>query len=292
MIYFNSSTADTKGKTETTQKLSTEVVYVQDRKTKGKKEREITPAATQKNNKKPKLISDEPDSLSKKDDKSDLKTNSSRSSPLSVADSIITLPDSLENSADVPEKDPLADSDAEEKPEQKPMNLQSLSFDFNESSTPPPLPSFLPRRTLRKRGREASPEPVRPIVNESKKMKMKGKRQINTSLRKSIEEKKEQQVSSSDEVPAAPETKPPKKSPKKKQKGKSKKQKQKKQVKSTPKSDVIAISDDNEESEGEQAKTRSKQTSASKKDDTVEISDEDSTPKQRPKGKNSKYHIF
>lgn len=256
------------------------------------------PLISLKNNKKPKLISDElvqePSQVPKKDDKPDLKTSSSISSPLSLTDSVITFPDSLENScADVPEKDPLAESDVEDKPEPKSLSLRSLSFDYNDSSTPSvPVVSF--RRTLRKRGREASPEPVKTVINDSKKMKYKGRRQINTSLRKSIEEKKEQHVSSSDEVQIVSETKSSKKTPKKKQKAQSKKQKQRKQFKSIPETADIVISDDNEHSKNIQhTKKKNKHESKVKKqNDVVEISDEDSlvtaVPKPRPKGKNSK----
>lgn len=268
-----------------TPKPSTEVVYVQDRKVKSKKEREITPAASQKNNKKPKLISemDRESQLSKKE------TNSSVSSPMSAPDSVITLPDSLENSADVPEKDPLADSELDEKPPPKPVNLSSLSFDYNSSSTPPPMPVIPSRRVLRKRGREASPEPAKVIVNESKKMKMKGKRQINATLRKSVEEKKEQQTSSSDEVQVVVPTKPSKKTPKKKQK-KSKKQPQRKPMKT--KNDSIEVSDDDSvEHDNEDTKKKSIQETKTKKisNEPVDLSDDNSnsTPKPKPKGKNS-----
>lgn len=265
-------------------------MYISDRKAKTKKEREITIAASQKNNKKPKLISDEVDKEGSS--KKNCKTNSSRSSPLS--DSVITLPDSLENScAEAPEKDPLADSDADNK--SKSINLGSLSFDYNDSSTPPPIPSFLTRRTLRKRGRDPSPEPVKPIINDSKKMKMKGKRQINTSLRKSIEEKKEQQASSSDEVTIVPEIKPTKKTPKKKSKAKSKKkQSKKKSAKPPPKKDETVISDgeddDGDEEDGEAANNK-------KENSVIDVSDDESsvdrTPKPKPKtGKNSKYEDF
>lgn len=268
---------------ETPPKVSTEVVYVQDRKAKSKKEREITPAVSQKHNKKLKLIADE---IDKKDD---AKTNSSISSPMSVPDSVITLPDSLENSADVPEKDPLADSDADEKSAPKPVNLTSLTFDYNSSSTPPPMPVIPSRRVLRKRGREASPEPAKIVVNESKKMKMKGKRQINTSLRKSIEEKKEQQASSSDEVHVVSAPKSSKKTPKKKQKSTSKKQPQRKQIKT--KNESLEISEDESgQDEGQYTpKKTSQETKKKKNSGVVELSDEDSTstPKPKPKGKNS-----
>lgn len=273
--------------------MATEVVYLQDRKIKGKKEREMTPVAIHKNIKKPKLTSGDVDPLSKKGDKSDAKTNSSISSPLSVTDSVITLPDSLENSsADVPDKDPLADSEIEDKIEvTKPISLRTLSFDFNESSTPPSIPDFPFTRQLRKRFRELSPQPTKSVANESKKMKFKGKRPVNTSLRKSIEAKKEQHSSSSDEVQIVSVTTPSKKSSKKKQKGKSKKQKQKKPVKSTPTFESVEISDDEEISKNVQSDKKKNKQVAKKDDELVEQSDEDSViyiPKQRPKGKNSK----
>lgn len=288
-------------KKETSDKMPTEVVYVQDRKVKTKKEREIPSAITLKNNKKPKLITDNVISkmqTSKTEDKLDMKTNSSISSPLSITDSVITLPDSLENSCgDVPEKDPLAESDVEDKRTPKTINLGSFSLDYNDSSTPPPMPVFPFKRTLRKRGREASPQPVKAMINESKKMKIKGKRQVNTSLRKSVEEKKEQEASSSDDVQVVSETKATKGTPKKRQKTKSRKQKQKSHVKSLPVSEEIQINDDNEDSSEKNLQTvvrKNKQRSTDKndKDETAEPSDEDSpvnSPiKPKPKGKNSK----
>ncbi|KAJ8941463.1 hypothetical protein NQ318_016903 [Aromia moschata] len=63
-------------------------------------------------------------------------------SPVTALDSIIVVPDSAENSVDILEKDPLANSDEEVGPSPKPMNLQSFSLDYNESATPPPFRSF------------------------------------------------------------------------------------------------------------------------------------------------------
>lgn len=278
------------------QKVSTEVVYLQDRKGKVKKGREISITASLRNIKKAKLISDDGNreiQLWKKEDKSDIKTNSSRSSPLSITDSIITLPDSLENSCtDIPEKDPLADTDGDDKTEPKRLNVGSLSFDYNDSSTPPPMPVFPFKRTLRKRGREVSPEPAKVVVNESKKMKMKGKRTINSNLRKSVEEKKEQQISSSDEVQIVSETKPVKRTPKKKkQKGKSKKKVHTPPKLSHKSETVEIIDDDDEEGEEESSKTKSKDKKVIT--EVVELSDEESSvvptvPKPRSRGKNSK----
>lgn len=196
---------------------------------------------------------DEIDKKGKEKDNSNIPSaDSSRvNSPVSVSDSIILLPDSSENTVDYPLKDPLANSDEEEvSPPQKPLNLQSLSLDYNESSTPPPIPIIPSRRTLRKRGREASPEAVKETaVSVGKKMKLKGKRQVDTKLRKSIEQKKQQQISSSDEVVEVSDSEKPA--------GKSRKK-------------------------GKQAKNK-------KKGPVIEISDEDSgTPVPKPKRKYNK----
>lgn len=274
-ILIVSVTLESKSIPQTVLKPSTEVVYVQDRNMKTRKQREISFISIQKNNKKPKLVTNE--------QQSDSKTNSSISSPVSVTDSIITLPDSLENScSEAPEKDPLADSDSDSKV--KPITLTSLSFDFNDSSTPPPLPVIPTRRILRKRGREVSPEPAKAVITESKKMKMKGKR-INTSLRRSIEEKKEQQASSSDEVQIVSETKAPKRTPKKK-KGSWKKQKQQRRQMT---SNHIEISDDDDDNSNKESKNFCEKD---KDLDSVEISGNEAplavVIKNRPKGKNGK----
>ncbi|KAJ8919133.1 hypothetical protein NQ315_012118 [Exocentrus adspersus] len=181
-------------------------------------------------------------------------SDSSRpNSPVSVSESVIILPDSLESTVDYPLKDPLANSDEESPspppPIQKPMNLQSLSLDFNESSTPPPIPIIPSSRKLRKRGREASPEIQEVAASAGKKIKLKGKRQVDTKLRKSIEQMKQQQVSSSDEV--------------------------------------LDISDDDKQSL--KSRKKGKQVKSNRKEKVVEISDEDSgTPAPKPKKKHNK----
>ncbi|KAG5892694.1 hypothetical protein JTB14_011154 [Gonioctena quinquepunctata] len=175
--------------------------------------------------------------------------NSSQiSSSLSITDSISTFPEPLGNNS-VEDKDPLAESD-QEVTTSKPMNLQSFSFDFNESSTVPQIPVDS-KRMLRKREREASPA-ANPMQNvEIKRKKLKGKRQINTKLRKSIELLKEQQVSSSDE-------------------------------------DIINIPDDNSKGKKSLLKHKKKKVIASKKkeESLVTISDDsNSTPYFPPKSR-------
>ncbi|XP_050499335.1 remodeling and spacing factor 1 isoform X2 [Diabrotica virgifera virgifera] len=189
--------------------VSTEVVYIKGRRTRQKKkENEVTPAV----NKKPKLTKEnngtdsdvDPIHKKLKSTKSVASTNSSRvSSPISVADSIITMPDSVDSTElPVTAKDPLAASDDESNiVPAKPVNLQSFSLDYNDSSTPPPIPIIPSTRTLRgKRRRDDSPKEKELPAKDGKRMKVKGKRQVDVQLRKSIEQKKEQQISSSDEV--------------------------------------------------------------------------------------------
>ncbi|RZC32296.1 remodeling and spacing factor 1-like, partial [Asbolus verrucosus] len=103
------------------------------------------------------------------------------------------------DAVDAPEKDPLAVSEEEapKEAEEKPvMSLSTFSLDFNESPTPTPP---LTRRGLRKRGRE-SPQNCEEVEETSgKRPKMKGKRNIDVKLRKSIEEQKKQELVSSDD---------------------------------------------------------------------------------------------
>ncbi|CAG9859563.1 unnamed protein product [Phyllotreta striolata] len=188
--------------------VTTEVVYVKGRRNRMKKTVDESPSNITIN-KKPKLLEEntpEKEDTAKVIEEPEPKSKSGESSPASVADSVITMPESCDSLGDPPpEKDPLAESEPDEdaaSASAKPINLQSFSLDFNESSTPPPMPVIPPAaRTLRKRGRDASPEEVKEIEGQDgKRRKIKGKRQIDLELRKSIEQKKEQQISSSDEV--------------------------------------------------------------------------------------------
>nr|CAH7761634.1 unnamed protein product [Callosobruchus chinensis] len=232
--------------------VDTEVIYVKSRR--GKKEREVTPPTKTKNVKKPKLLVK---NKNKKEDKVDsdnasvtsesragkgsiASASSSRvSTPISMPDSIITIPEitevtSVEEEPPMLEKDPLGCSDDDQDDETAPVpnsraSIQNFSFDFDETAAAPTIPVIPTTRSLRKRGREASP--VGHVVDKQqggKKMKLKGKRRFNTKLRKSIEQQKQQlqQPSSSDEAIAvssdeAPE--PPKEVPQKKKRGRKKK---------------------------------------------------------------------
>ncbi|XP_060524029.1 remodeling and spacing factor 1-like [Cylas formicarius] len=92
------------------------------------------------------------------------------------------------------EKDPLAVSEAEEAAKQPPpVNLTSFSLDFDENAPAPPIPvAPTGMRNFRKRGRP-------PGVSSSagaergggKRMKLKGRRQVDQALRRSVEQRKE-----------------------------------------------------------------------------------------------------
>ncbi|CAH1985868.1 unnamed protein product [Acanthoscelides obtectus] len=211
----NKSKEETPAKDEKV--ADTEVVFLKSRR--GKKEREATPP-TKVKVKKPKLSAKE---KNKKEDKVDsdnasvtsgdkagkggsmASASSSRvSTPVSMPDSIITIPEitevtSVEEEPPVPEKDPLGcseddqDDDAETAPTPNSRSLQNFSFDFDDTGAAPVIPVIPSTRSLRKRGREASP--TGPVVDKQqggKKMKLKGKRRFNTKLRKSIEQQKQQ----------------------------------------------------------------------------------------------------
>nr|XP_023013734.1 remodeling and spacing factor 1 [Leptinotarsa decemlineata] len=239
--------------------VSTEVIYVKGRRCRQKKDREVTPPVGA--SKKPKLAvttDKDKEGLTKCSEKiQDTKPgkgvsspNSVVSSPRSNADSIITFGGSVDsNSLEAPEKDPLAESDQEEVPP-KPINLQTFSFDYNDSSTPPPIPVIPSTRLLRKRDREVSPSPKSLPENEGKRRKVKGKRQMDPKLRKSIEQQKEQQVSSSDD------------------------------------DSVIILNEDGETEKPILRPKRKKGAIVRKKDATKnKISDDDSTNKSSPKSK-------
>ncbi|VEN41718.1 unnamed protein product [Callosobruchus maculatus] len=232
--------------------VDTEVVYMKSRR--GKKEREVTPPTKTKNVKKPKLWVK---NKNKKEDKVDsdnasvtsgskagkgsmASAGSSRvSTPVSMPDSIITIPEitdvtSVEEEPPMLEKDPLGCSDDDQDDETVPApnsqaSLQNFSFDYDETAAAPTIPVIPTTRSLRKRGREASP--VGHVVDKEqggKKMKLKGKRRFNTKLRKSIEQQKQQlqQPSSSDEAIAVSSDeapKPPKEVQSKKKRGRKKK---------------------------------------------------------------------
>ncbi|CAH0558854.1 unnamed protein product [Brassicogethes aeneus] len=89
---------------------------------------------------------------------------------------------------------PGSEDEADNTEPQKPVNLLSLSFDFVESPNPVEMKTT---RALRKRGRD-----VQENSAAGKKIKLKGKRTVDSELRKSVEEqKKRQQGSSSEEEP-------------------------------------------------------------------------------------------
>ncbi|CAH1176306.1 unnamed protein product [Phaedon cochleariae] len=224
-------------KNDNEEEVQTEIVYVKGRRGRSIKEREETqPVATTK---KPKLAVDNKEK--KKEELVDQEERQTRqgrqrqirekisaattpnssqvSSPISNADSVITFPESVDSNSlqDPPqeEKDPLADTNDEKEDDvsstksetvapNKSISSQTFALDYNESSTTPPVHVIPSMRGVRKRGRPTgSMEEVNvEEAGEGKRMKLKGKRQVNTQLRRSVEQQKEQQISisSSDEV--------------------------------------------------------------------------------------------
>ncbi|XP_056634330.1 remodeling and spacing factor 1 isoform X2 [Diorhabda sublineata] len=234
-----------------------EVIYVKGRKSARAKLKDTESIGA--TNKKPKLVQENSEdkeqtaSLEGMENKSNTgkgsmtSTNSSRvSSPVSLADSTITVPESADSIEAPPiENDPLADPLASEEDlaVPQPQNIQSFSFDYNDSSTPPPIPIIPSVRTLRgKRRRETSPIEDATSDKDGKRRKIKGKRQIDVELRKSIEQKKEQQLSSSDEVIEISDTDVKSKKPT------TKKKKPIAKGKKLSPTDIISLSDDDSNS--------------------------------------------
>ncbi|XP_017786913.1 PREDICTED: titin homolog isoform X2 [Nicrophorus vespilloides] len=85
----------------------------------------------------------------------------------------------------------------EPKKDEKIPSLATLSFDYTGS--PPPAKEKINVRVTRKRGRVSPPTEKQQAVTGGKRRKMRGKRTVDTELRKSIEDQKKKEISSSEE---------------------------------------------------------------------------------------------
>jgi remodeling and spacing factor 1 len=129
------------------------------------------------------------------------KQETTDASPVSVtspnaAETVLVESSSSSDIVELPDNDPLAESEEEAKQKENPMSLSSFSLDFNESPTPTPP---LTRSGLRKRGHESPPNSEEVEETAGKRQKMKTKRAVDVKLRKSIEEQKKQELISSDD---------------------------------------------------------------------------------------------
>ncbi|XP_030760459.1 remodeling and spacing factor 1 [Sitophilus oryzae] len=128
------------------------------------------------------------------------------------------------------EADPLAVSEQEGESNETTstpavkQTLASFSLDFKDSDTPSPAPvkTPSPMRAVRKRGREIPIQKQQePDNGPEKRMKLKGRRQVDTALRKSVEQRIEQLQASSSESKDSDDEPPAPKPTRRKQKKKS-----------------------------------------------------------------------